>query len=437
MFVSDMSAWSWLLNRRVCALGLEIDVPKVALALVGFFLATAAASAQCPSFTNILNGSTADAAQVMNNFNYILQCPNFTGNVGIGTAVPLVRLDVGPVSAAPQTVSAGAAGLIRNSAPADSAPYTQARFIVYGGPGVDGGNWAYLSYGSDASLREVYAKTGAGGPLYWGTSSAMDGTGMFTSTMVLTPSGHLGIGTSSPSAVLDAFSNSNAQVARLTGGTNDNTQLIIAGHLDGDLWAVGSDIQGGGTTGDFEIYNWGHAGGSPGTKLTILGNGNVGVGTAAPSQRLEVNGQVQIDALASAASTPLCINGSVVSSCSSSLRYKKDVRNSEFGLSEVMAMRPVIFKWKGRDETDFGLIAEEVAKIDPLFVTYKNGKIEGVKYPQLVSVLIGAIREQQRRLIALEKQNRDIMSREAHEAVVLKEAISSMRRARFDRVSQR
>jgi hypothetical protein len=56
-------------------------------------------------------------------------------------------------------------------------------------------------------------------------------------------------------------------------------------------------------------------------------------------------------------------------------------------------MRPVTFKWKGRDERDLGLIAEEVAKIDPLFVTYKDGKIEGVKYAQLTVVLINAIKE--------------------------------------------
>ena len=56
-------------------------------------------------------------------------------------------------------------------------------------------------------------------------------------------------------------------------------------------------------------------------------------------------------------------------------------------------MRPVLFKWKGRDEQDFGMIAEEVARINPLFVTYVNGRIEGIKYPQLTAVLIGAVKE--------------------------------------------
>jgi len=44
------------------------------------------AAATCPAFHQLQNGQTADASQVMDNFNYILQCPNFTGNVGIGTS---------------------------------------------------------------------------------------------------------------------------------------------------------------------------------------------------------------------------------------------------------------------------------------------------------------------------------------------------------------
>jgi cell division protein FtsB len=50
-------------------------------------------------------------------------------------------------------------------------------------------------------------------------------------------------------------------------------------------------------------------------------------------------------------------------------------------------------RWKGRDENDLGLIAEEVEKINPLFVTYERGQIEGVKYPQLTAVLVKAMQE--------------------------------------------
>jgi hypothetical protein len=122
-------------------------------------------------------------------------------------------------------------------------------------------------------------------------------------------------------------------------------------------------------------------------------SGNIGIGTATPADTLEVNGLVKIDSLGSTTATPVCVNAGVLSSCTSSLRYKENVEDAPFGLNDVMQMRPVTFKWKGRDENDFGLIAEEVAKINPLFATYKDGKVEGVKYMQLTAVLIGAIKQ--------------------------------------------
>ncbi len=132
-----------------------------------------------------------------------------------------------------------------------------------------------------------------------------------------------------------------------------------------------------------------------GTSMVITAGGKVGIGTSSPAQALEVNGEVQIDSFASASATTVCKNGNVLSVCSSAGRYKEKVKSATFGLKEVMAMRPVTFKWKDRDEQDFGLIAEDVEKVDPLFVTYEHGQIEGVKYPQLTAVLIEAMQEQQ------------------------------------------
>jgi len=127
-------------------------------------------------------------------------------------------------------------------------------------------------------------------------------------------------------------------------------------------------------------------------RMMISRSGNVGIGTIVPAQALEVNGEVQIDSFGTATSTPVCELSGVLSSCSSSRRYKEDIKDAAFGLSEIAKMRPVTFKWKGRNEYDFGLIAEEVAKIDPLFVTHKGGRIEGVKYAQLTAVLVNAVK---------------------------------------------
>lgn len=122
-------------------------------------------------------------------------------------------------------------------------------------------------------------------------------------------------------------------------------------------------------------------------------------------------GELQVGSLASASATALCITSTTsgtLATCSSSIRYKEQVQDAPFGLKEVGLMRPVIFKWKGRTERDFGLIAEEVAAVNPLFVTRKDGKIEGVKYPQLTAVLIAAVKQQQAEISELEAQNREL-----------------------------
>ena len=66
------------------------------------------------------------------------------------------------------------------------------------------------------------------------------------------------------------------------------------------------------------------------------------------------------------------------------------------GLDLLQRLRPVTFDWKQTAEHDIGLIAEEVAEVEPLLITRnKTGEIEGVRYNQLSVLLINAIKEHQ------------------------------------------
>jgi hypothetical protein len=109
-------------------------------------------------------------------------------------------------------------------------------------------------------------------------------------------------------------------------------------------------------------------------------------------------GYVRIQTRGSSA-TNLCIDANnVVSTCSSSLRYKENISNLSMGLETVMQLNPVTFNWKDGQGHDLGFIAEEVASIDPLLATYLDGRIEGVKYSQLTAVLVNAVKEQQNQI---------------------------------------
>lgn len=101
----------------------------------------------------------------------------------------------------------------------------------------------------------------------------------------------------------------------------------------------------------------------------------------------------------------ICRNSSgYISGCSSSRRYKHNIFNYASGLSLINKLRPVSFNWNESGEADMGLVAEEVAEVDPLLASYKDGQVEGVKYNRVGVVLVNAVKEQQAQIEALKEQ---------------------------------
>jgi|SRR5882724_2166328 len=76
---------------------------------------------------------------------------------------------------------------------------------------------------------------------------------------------------------------------------------------------------------------------------------------------------------------------------SSSARYKKEIKPMDNTSEAVFALKPVTFHYK-RDKTgtpQFGLIAEEVAKVNPnLIVRDKNGDVYTVRYDAVNAMLL-------------------------------------------------
>ncbi|MBI5030243.1 MAG: tail fiber domain-containing protein [Chloroflexi bacterium] len=83
----------------------------------------------------------------------------------------------------------------------------------------------------------------------------------------------------------------------------------------------------------------------------------------------------------------------------SDARLKKSVVNLNYGLNQVMQLRPVTFQWKDSSDarTHLGLIAQEVEKIIPEVIERSDdpAALLGMNYAGLVPVLIKAVQEQQ------------------------------------------
>jgi hypothetical protein len=76
---------------------------------------------------------------------------------------------------------------------------------------------------------------------------------------------------------------------------------------------------------------------------------------------------------------------------SSSIRYKTDIKPIEKASESILALQPVSFRYKAHNDTtpNFGLIAEEVAKVNPDLVIYDaDGKPYTVRYDAVNAMLL-------------------------------------------------
>ena len=100
-----------------------------------------------------------------------------------------------------------------------------------------------------------------------------------------------------------------------------------------------------------------------------------------------------------AATTPVCVwdsTSGTFNRSTSSLKYKRDVQDATYGLSDVLNLRPVTFKGKSDGDRVFGgLIAEEVDSVGlTMFVDYaEDGTPDGLGYSAMVSLAFKAIQE--------------------------------------------
>jgi hypothetical protein len=95
----------------------------------------------------------------------------------------------------------------------------------------------------------------------------------------------------------------------------------------------------------------------------------------------------------------------VVGIQSSSRRFKHDIQPMDKASEAILALDPVTFKYNGdkNGKTQYGLVAEEVAKVNPdLVVQHKNGEISTVRYEQVNAMLLNEFLKEHKKVQGLE-----------------------------------
>jgi hypothetical protein len=302
------------------------------------------------------------------------------GNVGIGTAEPARRLHVA-------NGSSGATSLSTSDFVIEDSAAAFQHFLTPND--IESG----LLFGSPSAT--------IGGGIIFNNAATNNGiqfrAGGNTTRMTLDASGSLGIGTIAP-------------INRLTIGTPETPLLNGA---VGIFNAGGTFMTVRDTTNNIEGFvgadSNGVLFGSMSDSIVRIRTGNANRLTFDASGNAVFSGNVIFDAFAvptvldTGGTTAICRNASNrLSTCGSSLRYKSNVRDFTSGLNVIKRLRPVSFNWKeGDSRLDLGLVAEEVAAIEPLLTTTNaKGEVEGVKYDRVGVVLVNAVKEQQAQIDA-------------------------------------
>jgi hypothetical protein len=134
----------------------------------------------------------------------------------------------------------------------------------------------------------------------------------------------------------------------------------------------------------------------PSTSLSV--SGKVGIGTTAPSYKLDVQGSIrQTNALNCALSADA--NGQIICTVSSQ-RYKTNIQDFNFDINKFLTLNPKSFDWNTStinfvpgEKGSIGFIAEEVNEFFPELVRYKDGQPEGIKYEILPVYLFKVVKD--------------------------------------------
>ncbi|MDP2103442.1 MAG: tail fiber domain-containing protein, partial [Candidatus Gracilibacteria bacterium] len=304
--------------------------------------------------------------------------------------------------------------------------------------------------------------------------SMIDGNGGNSSIMLRADagssyinSGNVGIGTTSPGAKLDILGDNN-QLFINTVGAYSSIYFYKSGVNNGALYTDGAITH---------LENRGSGrltfgGGITGAEnMVILNNGNVGIGTTAPTEKLQVTGNILAsnnaemgahptypgytawwvkgadysmlgDGVSTYINAPQATGGvyfrvantdkmtifpngnaTLVGTLTqaSDIRLKKEISQIENPLEKISKLNGVTYYWKDNkkdDKRQIGVIAQDIEKVFPEAVTTDEKGMKSVAYGNLVAPLIEAVKEQQeqiRRLegknTALDQENQDIKSR--------------------------
>ncbi len=312
-----------------------------------------------------------------------------TASVGIGTNAPSSRLHVRRNGASGGSFIANSSLILEDNA---------ASFIQLSNPSTSENG--ILSGNASTSIRA--------GMVFGTDSSLMLRSGGNNTRLTVDGNGYVGIGTISPLSKLHIYHSSgidvNARIASLNSDYEPGLELVKTGSGADWKFRVGAT-----------------------SNTLILSRGTNDFATAAPDEyefsvssfRPYTNGANSLGISSNRWSTVYAVNGTINTS---DAREKENIADINYGLAEVMKLRPVSYTWKKNPEQGrkLGFIAQEVKPVlnevvqvgDGVNLISEEGKSGsdrlGIFYSDIIPVTVKAIQEQQSQIDQLKSENEQL-----------------------------
>jgi len=227
-----------------------------------------------------------------------------------------------------------------------------------------------------------------------------------TSSIDISASGAVGVGTASPSTRMDIRSVDTATAAMASVANSDGSRFltIYSGRSDNNgaviLWDSNQALRfgNGDIAGAVSFTEW----------ARFTNAGRLGIGTTAPDSPLTVNGN---------ASKP----GGGSWNSFSDIRLKNIRGKFNTGLNAVMQLQPLRYEYRPNNAMGLksegehiGFSAQDVQKVIPQAVTQNESGYLLVNNDPIIWTMLNAIKEQQKEIVELKRQIRQLRATRRH-----------------------